>query len=310
MSLACLVLGALRLPRSAPPGPAGAPRSAGLDFGGMALFAAVLVPLLLFLMGPRVGHWYLPVLAAAAATAFAVRERRVAEPFIDLRVLAGNVPLLATYGRTLLAYVVSYAFLFGYTQWLEEGRGLSASQAGLMLLPLFLTAIVVSSTTGRRRGIRGKLLVGAAAQVAACSALLLVDSGTAIWVLLAFALLAGIPQGLIGLALQNAVYRQADPERMGSSAGLLRTFTYLGAMVSSAAGGAFFQHRADTGGLHELAGFMLGSAVLFLLVSLFDRSLGRFGRVDPPTAGAAATPGAETPGAETPGAAAAGQASK
>ena len=51
----------------------------------------------------------------------------------------------------------------------------------------------------------------------------------------AVALVAGVPQGLNNLANQNAVYYQADPARVGSSAGLLRTFFYLGAIIASTA---------------------------------------------------------------------------
>jgi sugar phosphate permease len=220
------------------------------------------------------------VLAVAAGAGFALRESRAAEPFIDLGVLRSNLPLLLTYGRALLAYTVAYAFLYGYTQWLEEGRGLSASQAGLAQLPLFMTAIVVSSTTGRRAEVRGKLLVGAVGQIAACAMLLLLHPDSAVWLLVAVAIVCGVPQGLNGLALQNAVYHQADPARIGSSAGLLRTFSYLGAMVASAASGAAFSDRADTGGLHRLAWFMLGVAGVFLAMTVADRSLRRIGRPD------------------------------
>jgi hypothetical protein len=256
----------------------------------MGLFAAMLVSLLLFLVSPQIGHWYLLVCTAAAAAALRACELRATEPFIDLRVLAGNLPLLATYVRALLAATVSYAFLYGYTQWLEEARGLSASHAGLALLPLFLTAIIVSSTTGRRTEIRGKLLVGAAAQTAACALLLLLDSGSAIWLLIAVAVVCGVPQGLNNLALQNAVYHQADPRRTGSSAGLLRTFSYLGAMVASCANGAFFARRADTAGLHHLSYFLLVTALLFLAMTVVDRSLSRVGATKRAAAGPAAEP--------------------
>ena len=279
LAAAGILLGLLRLPRTpAPPRDAQERLTTRLDPAGMALFAAMLVTLLLFLMSPQVSHWYLPLLTAAAATGFAIRERRATEPFIDLRVLGGNRPLLATYGRALLSYVFSYAFLYGYTQWLEQGRGLSATQAGLAQLPLFATAIAVSALTGRRKEIRGKLLVGAGAQVIACLMLLLLGATSPVWLLVAVALVVGIPQGLNSLALQNAVYNQADPERIGSSAGLLRTFGYLGAIVASAANGIVFTHRADTAGLHHLAWFLVALAVVFLVVTAADRSLGRIGR--------------------------------
>ncbi|WP_391858746.1 MFS transporter [Streptomyces rhizosphaerihabitans] len=249
------------------------PGARSVDLIGMALFAALLVSLMLFLMKPRAADWYLPVLALLAGGAFARRELRVPEPFIDLRVLGGNGPMLATFLRQFLSYTTAYAFLYGFTQWMEEGHGLHAAGAGLVLLPLSLSGLVVSGVTGRREAVRGKLVVGSLVQIAGCAALLTMNSGSAIWMLAGVGALMGVPQGLNGLANQNALYRQADPARMGSAAGLLRTFTYLGAMAASAADAAFFTHGADTGGLHHLALFMLAGAVLLLAVTLIDRSL-------------------------------------
>ncbi|MEU9387512.1 MFS transporter, partial [Streptomyces sp. NPDC048279] len=102
-----------------------------------------------------------------------------------------------------------------------------------------------------------------------------VSAGSPVWLLLAVGALLGVPQGLLGLAAQTALYRQADPERIGSAAGLLRTFMYLGALGASAATAAFYPHRADTGGLHGLALFMLAGSVLLLAITLPDRSLAR-----------------------------------
>ncbi|MGW7580874.1 MFS transporter [Kitasatospora sp. NPDC054768] len=295
LSLACLALGAARLPvtdrRSGrPDGRDGTDGRRGsgrgdhldrperLDHAGIALFAVLLLALMLFLMRPDPARWYLPVLAVLAAVAFAVRERRARAPFIDLRSLAGNRPLIATYLRQVLGYTSVYAFLYGYTQWLEEGRGLSAASAGLVLLPLSLTALTAAGITGRSPGVRGKLLVGSACQIAACAALLSVRASSPGALLIAVGVLAGVSQGLIGLGTQTALYHQADPAAIASAAGLLRTFMYLGAMAASAANAAFFPHGATTGGLHRLALFMLGGAALLFLLTVPDRSLGRLGR--------------------------------
>jgi len=272
LSVACLILGALRLPRmSKDKDTAGTRRD--VDPPGMLLFAVMLVSLMMFLTAPKLSEWYLPLLSAAAAVAFARRELRVPEPFVDLRVLGGNLPLVTTYIRQFLGYTTSYAFLYGFTQWLEEGRGLHASAAGLVLLPLSVTALGVSTLTGRREAVRAKLLVGGVVQIAGCAALFLVGSGSPVWLLLVVGAVLGVPQGLLGLAGQNALYRQAEPARIASAAGLLRTFMYLGALAASAATAAFFPHRADTPGLHGLALFMgIGSALL-LAITLPDRSL-------------------------------------
>ncbi|MFE4829296.1 MFS transporter [Streptomyces sp. NPDC056672] len=277
LAVVAVLLGLLRLPKEA-----GAEVSAHrgrlaarLDLPGMALFAALLVSLLLFLMNPHPRDWYLLVTAAAASAAFAVRELRAPTPFIDLRVLGGNTPLLITYGRALVAYVVAYSFLYGFTQWTEEGFGLSPFHAGLVQIPMFLVAIGVSVVSGRREGVRGKLLVGALGQIVACVVMLTLTGGSSVWTLVLVALIFGVPQGLNNLALQNSVYFQADPERTASSAGLLRTFAYIGSMVASSTAAASFGQRADTGGLHHLAWIMLGAGVLYLLLTVFDRALGR-----------------------------------
>lgn len=277
LALVAVGLGLLRLPKQAGTGesPQRGRLAAQLDLPGMALFAAMLISLLLFLMNLHLRDWYLLALAAAASAAFAVRELRASTPFINLRVLGGNTPLLATYGRALVAYVVAYSFLYGFTQWTEEGFGLSPFHAGLVQIPMFLVAIGVSILTGRRKGVRGKLLVGGLGQVVACVVMLMLSGDSPVWMLVLVALIFGVPQGLNSLALQNSVYFQADPERTASSAGLLRTFAYVGSMVASSTAAASFGQRADTGGMHHLAWIMLGAGVLYLLLTVFDRTLGR-----------------------------------
>ncbi|MEU4244320.1 MFS transporter [Actinoplanes sp. NPDC026619] len=272
LAVLCLVLGSLILPRSVP-----VAGLAKLDFLGIGLFGGTLTVLMLFLMSPSIGHLWLLPLTVALAAGFVWRERRYVDPFLDVRVFGGNAPLITTYVRTLLAQTVAYAYLYGFTQWLEAGRGLSASHAGLILLPMSLVAIGVSTLTGRRAEFRGKLLVGAISQVVACALMLVLNSGSALWIPVLISIICGLPQGLNSLANQNAVYFQADPERMGASAGLLRTFAYLGAMVSSAATGTFFKHGADTAGLHDLAIFLIVVATILLVVVLADRSLNRIG---------------------------------
>jgi MFS family permease len=265
LSIICVVLGSLWLPRRSRSRGAG-----GLDYAGIALFTATLVSLMLFLMQPRVSRWYLLVIALALGVAFVIAQLRVLAPFIDLRVLGGNRPLILTYARQVLAFIGAYSFLYGFTQWLEEGRGLGASSAGLLLLPLSLAAVLVTALTGRSARIRGKLVAGSIVLVLAATAQLFVGSSTPIWILALVGVVAGVPQGLNNLANQTALYKQADPARIGSSAGLLRTCVYVGALISAAANAHFFQHGATTAGLHEMAIFLLVVSGLLVLVTLLE----------------------------------------
>ncbi|WP_226350221.1 MFS transporter [Pseudonocardia sp. ICBG601] len=275
LALLCLALGALRLPHTpvAQRGVRAALRR--VDPPGIVLFAVTVVALLLALLHPDAGAVAPAVVAVAAGAGLVVRELRTPEPFLDLRVLGGNVPLLLTFVRAVLTATVSYCVLYGFTQWLEQGRGLTPATAGLVLLPIFVTGIGVTALTGRRRAVRGKLLVGGAAQVLLAALLFTLGPTSPVWVIVVVALLAGLPQGLNNLAVQNAVYRQADPERVASSAGLMRTFFYLGAIAASAAGGIAFGGGTAGDGLPVLAAVMLVASTLFVLLTLADRSLAR-----------------------------------
>jgi MFS family permease len=277
LAIAGVLLGLLVLPKDEAV-PEAASRFRRLDWAGVALFAATLVALLLFLMQLRFEALWLLGLAIVLGALFTWRELRAADPFVDVRVFAGDRALLLTYARSLLAATVSYGYLYGFTQWLEDGRGLTASATGLVLLSTFLVGIAVSVTTGRRPEVWPKLLVGGIVQVLVCASLLVVTGASPIWLLVGIAAVLGIPQGMLNLANQNALYFQADANRVGASAGLLRTFMYLGAIVSSSASAGFFGRRADTGGLHDLALFMLGACVILVVLVLGDRSLRRIGR--------------------------------
>jgi MFS family permease len=238
-----------------------------VEFGGWHTIFAVNVPLSVACL--ILGTWKLPRVAPI--------EKKTTE------VVAGKrfpFPLLVTYARAVLTYTVSYGFLYGFTQWLEQGRGLSPSIAGLILLPIFGTAIVMSTLTGRRKGVWSKLIAGSIALVIACSLLQLLRPDSAIWLLVLVAMVMGVPQGLNNLALQNSLYHQANPARMGLSAGLLRTFMYCGAMLASGANGIFLSDGATTAGMHNLAWFMLIVSVLFMAVTITDRSLRAIGSPD------------------------------
>ncbi|HEY0117665.1 MAG TPA: MFS transporter [Cellulomonas sp.] len=254
---------------------------AGLDVPGMVLFAGTLVALLLYGLNPSGGTAPLLGVAAVVGAVFAWWELRSAQPFFDLRLLGRNPALLLTYVRQLLAGVVSYTFVYGYSQWLQAGYGLSPSETGLLMLPMFGVAVAVTALTGRHAAVRAKLLVGSVCQVLAGVIVVLTGAASPLWLLVAAGVVVGIPQGLVSLANQNALYAQVDGARIGSSAGLLRTFVYLGAIGASAATGVAFRGGVHDAGLHTLGVVVIVASSVFLVVALVDRSLARIGHTAP-----------------------------
>lgn len=280
LGLASLVLGWIVFPRTTglEPAPEDRPR---IDGRGILLFAIAMLGLLVFLLDISVGLLWVLAIALVAGAVLVWGELRTPQPFIDVRVLAGNGPLLRTYLRSLLTMTISYTFVYGFTQWLEDGRGLDATTAGLVLLPVFAAGIAVAISFGRRPEVTWKLMIGSVAQLLAGVLVLFMTGASPIWFLVVAMLVLGIPQGLNNLAIQNSLYFQADPDRIASSAGLLRTFMYLGAIVASIVYGNVYGARATTGGMHVLGGVVIGISIVFFLLTAFDRSLRAVGRAAP-----------------------------
>jgi MFS family permease len=274
ISIACLILGGNRYPKKS-----GRERkNLKIDYIGMGLFATMMICLLFFLMNPQAHLIYLLALSIIILAVFVYYELRIAaEPFIPLKVLSGNKPLISTYIRTLLTATACYSFIYGFTQWLQEGRGLNPSISGTMSVPMFAVALLVTGLTGKNPRIFIKLIVGAAALVITFILVLFIRDNSSIAFLLIIAAGIGIPQGLNNLANQNALYHQALSEQLASSTGIMRTFQYLGAMLASAANGAFLHNEANTGGIHSLAVFqIIISSALLILIAL-DGSIRQIG---------------------------------
>jgi MFS family permease len=244
-----------------------------IDVLGIALFSLTLLALLFYVMSPGVGDLYLLAIAVALGAVLGFVELRSAHPFLDLRMLAANSAMLRTYLRQALAYLVIYAIMFGYVQWLEEGRGLSESAAGAMLLPMSLVAVVSAASSGRTTGVRARLLTTAVALVAGSALLLFVGGGTSLFALLGIGALFGLAQGLTSVTNQTTLYREAPAGQIGTASGLFRTAQYLGAIAASTLIALCFGTHAGSGGLHSLAWSLVAVSVALLTVTALDRGL-------------------------------------
>jgi hypothetical protein len=217
--------------------------------------------------------WVLGV-AAVAAVGFLAIELTTSDPFIDMRVLARSGRLLSVYLQMFLSAVITYSFIFGFTQWLEGGLGLNPALAGLVLLPSFASGLLVAAVTGRSSRFRSKLALAGMAQIVGLALLLFVSERSPWGYLVPISIVMGIPQGLVNVGTQSAVYQLAHPNSLGASAGLLRAFMYLGAIASAALGGIAFSAGHSSAQLHVLVTFVLAPAALFatLLPTLRGRS--------------------------------------
>jgi MFS family permease len=257
------------------PGPETA-KGAPFDLVGIALFAGTIVAAMLFAMGvkkePR--FWLLGV-AVALFAALLLHSRRpsVAEPFLDVRMLAANRPLSATYARFGLTCLLSYVVFYGFAQWMQDALGYGPTEAGLATLPLSITAAVSSLLGARTRTLRAPLSLAAVALLAGYGGLLLLGDGASRLAIGVVGIVFGVAQGASSVANQAAVYEQAPVSEIGTASGLQRTAGYLGAVGASSLLGFFYGKKASTAGLHELALTMMVLSALLAAGTLLDPAL-------------------------------------
>lgn len=249
-----------------------------LDPLGIGLFATALTVLVFFLLDLAHPLWWLLAPFAVLTAALVWWQLRSRTPFIDVRMLAGNGPLARTYLRHGLSYLLIYCVMYGFTQWLEEGRGYSSGHTGLLMLPMSVTALVCSLLAARTKGIRAPLTVACVLLTAGPALLTLVDGTTPLVVLLLAGACFGIPQGLIGTSNQAAVQEYAPAAEIGAAAGLQRTAQYIGAITASSLIALAYGQRADDGGLHLMAGASVVLGIALVALTLTDRALRRAGR--------------------------------
>jgi MFS family permease len=249
-----------------------------IDLTGLALFAATLFGLMLFLMRLSTPLWWVLAASALLGVLLVLHSRRTEDAFFDVHMLARNTPLIVTYLRGCALATILYCMLYGFSQWLEAGQGLSASVAGLVTLPMSLAAAASSFLGGRTKGIRLPFIASMAFMVVGCIVLGAVSGGAAPWIIAAAATLVGLPQGMFSVSTQAAVYIQAPPNEIGAAAGLQRTAFYFGAILAASALGLLYGQHASSRGFLHLTIVMGALSALLLIFTIFDRTLPR-GRV-------------------------------
>lgn len=244
-----------------------------LDLAGIAGFALAMIALLLFLFGLPAANWYLLGISAALWIALARWELRASAPFIDIRMLRSNKALTRTYLRFGLAMLCLYVVLYGITQWIEAVRGLSETEAGLIVLPMTLLSGLVVSPVSRRNLVRIPVIGAAAACLLGSAGVLLL--GSTVWIgwIIVITLIFGLVTGFASAGNQTALYAQAPAEQLGTASGLLRTFGYVGSIASSAITGIVFHASVTDSGVHLIGWIMIGVSALLVLVSVLDRTL-------------------------------------
>jgi nicotinamidase-related amidase/predicted MFS family arabinose efflux permease len=248
---------------------------ARIDLTGVIGFAGAMTALLVFLLSLPHPAWSALGVSIAIWAALVTWELRAGNPFLDVRLLVSNLPLTRTYIRQGLTLLGTYVILYGLTQWVEAAHGLSAYDAGLILIPMGALSAVAARVVSRRDDIRGPLIASALMALVGAVATLFLTSDSPIVAIVAVTALFGLMSGSSNVTNQTALYKQAPAERVGTASGLLRTFGYVGSIAAATITGVAFRTRVDDAGLHDVSLILIGIGIVVLVMTVLDRQLGR-----------------------------------
>ena len=143
------------------------------------------------------------------AVLFAWRELRFSPPFLDLRLLGRNRPLLLVYLGFALFNGVYYFAFFGLPQLLQTAGGYNPGVVGLLMLPLAAISVVSTPFAVRaidRFGVRRVLIAGVVLLLVASAAMWLLTASFSIPLVVALTALLGVPYGVASIAYNQGVY--------------------------------------------------------------------------------------------------------
>lgn len=247
-----------------------------VDVVGIALFAATIIGLLVFLSGiDQQPRWWLLAGALVLGGVLIGWERRASKPLIDVRMLARNPSVLRTYIRQTLVSLGTYTALYGLSQWMEGAAHYSASQVGLILLPLSGVSVVLARLVSNKGWVKTPLVLTGVCLVLTGVVMLTITHSSAVILLIGMSLLFGFANGFSGYANQATLYLQSRAKDIAVASGLYRTFTYFGAIFSSSLIAIAFGSTATDHGLHAVAYVIAGIGVLTGLMALLDRRIPR-----------------------------------
>jgi MFS family permease len=220
--------------------------SARIDWIGFVLLATLMVSLVFALHGvPHTASAPLSVvapllLASIAFVLLLIAEARIEAPLIDLSFFARRAFVMGvTIGSLSMFSIMSLLLYFNLYAQSEEGLGLTALEAGALLLPLSASLIALAlsaSAVAARLGLRNAMAAGMALIATAA----IIIAGAIMGDLMPLLAVGFLVMGA-GLAVPYALAPRLalsalSPSQAGQGSGLVNACTFLGGSVGVASG--------------------------------------------------------------------------
>ncbi|MGP6172888.1 MFS transporter [Corynebacterium sp. A21] len=214
--------------------------------------------MILFLVGVNTGliqggalGWSHPlvlgcfVISALAVGLFLWWENHTPEPLLAPSFFRSR-SFSAAVISALVAFTSTSGFLFVITLYLQQARGLTPMDAGLMLLPLALMMAVCAPISGRMVAAFGPappLMISGAVMSVAGLMFTMVELDTPLWYLAAAFAVYGIGFGIVNTPITNAAVSGLPKDQAGTAAAVTSTSRQVGNSLGAAIFGSLVVAR-------------------------------------------------------------------
>jgi EmrB/QacA subfamily drug resistance transporter len=182
---------------------------------------------------------------AALVMAFVAHALRTRHPLLDMRLFADRVFAASSAAMALFAATM-FAVMLLFPLYEQAARGLSALDAGLLMAPQGLAAMVAMPIAGKltdMRGPRTLVLIGVAATVLGTIAFTQVSADSSQALLAVSLVPRGIGMGFIMAPLMAAAYRTLSTEAVARATPTMNIVMRIGGAVGTAVFAVLLQHQ-------------------------------------------------------------------
>jgi EmrB/QacA subfamily drug resistance transporter len=224
-----------------------------VDWWGALLLTVAVTPLLLAVAwsgqehgwgsAPTVGQF---VFGALALLAFVAREARAPEPILPLRLFSNDVMRVLVIGVFVVGGATFGATLF-IPLFLQVVAGVSATNSGLLVLPMMLGTVPASMLTGRRIARTGRYkafpILGMALMAVGFAVLTRLGVDAEPWQVIAPMFVVGVGMGTFSVVATLAGQNAVDHRDLGIATSVIHFFRSLGGTFGAAMFNAVFANR-------------------------------------------------------------------
>ncbi len=213
-------------------------RGETFDWPGAVIYGLAMAALMYgFSKLPTTAGWIITAIGVVLMPLFILREKRAMHPLFDLTLISRNRIFAFSSLAALIHYAATSATSFFLSLFLQYIKGLSARDAGFVLMAMPVTMTLLSPLAGKlsdRRNPGVLASIGMGITAAGLIMLCFFTEQTSVTLLIVILLAMGAGFALFSSPNTNAVMSSVEKRQLGNASGMLGTMRNVGQTFSMA----------------------------------------------------------------------------